>query len=139
MADHSASIRVKSTAIVRLDPLSVLALVLVGRWGERHETWWAAPAEPFRIAGNLTLRWRNGRRGLPHLRARGSYRARWGYPSTAPLIIASIAKLVSACDLGRLATSQYPWQTADLERSFKVLRGLPVDIWVRCHARSWAR
>ena len=47
--------------------------------------------------------------------------------------------VVSACDLGRLSSSQYPTQVADLERSFKVLRGLPVDIWVTCHARWWGR
>ena len=47
--------------------------------------------------------------------------------------------VVSACDLGRLAASQYSGQEADLERSFKVLRGLPVDIWVTCHARWWGR
>ena len=47
--------------------------------------------------------------------------------------------VVSACDLGRLSTSQYPEQKADLERSFRVLRSLPVDIWVTCHARWWGR
>jgi len=47
--------------------------------------------------------------------------------------------VVSACDLGRLAALQYPEQKADLEHSFKVLRGLPVDIWVTCHARWWGR
>ncbi|HZM27189.1 MAG TPA: metallo-beta-lactamase, partial [Gemmatimonadales bacterium] len=50
-----------------------------------------------------------------------------------------LLNVVSACDLGRLATSQYPEQQADLERSFSVLRGLPVDIWVTCHARWWGR
>jgi metallo-beta-lactamase class B len=50
-----------------------------------------------------------------------------------------VLDVVSACDLGRLATSQYPEQVADLERSFGVLRGLPVDIWVTCHARWWGR
>jgi metallo-beta-lactamase class B len=50
-----------------------------------------------------------------------------------------VMNVVSACDLGRLATSQYPGQEADLERSFRVLRGLPVDIWVTCHARWWGR
>ena len=50
-----------------------------------------------------------------------------------------LLNVVSACDLGRLATSQYPGQAADLERSFRVLRGLPVDIWVTCHARWWGR
>jgi metallo-beta-lactamase class B len=47
--------------------------------------------------------------------------------------------VVSACDLGRLATSRYPGQEADLERSFRVLRSLPVDVWVTCHARWWGR
>jgi metallo-beta-lactamase class B len=47
--------------------------------------------------------------------------------------------VVSACDLGRLANSQYAEQGADLERSFRVLRALPVDIWVTCHARWWGR
>jgi metallo-beta-lactamase class B len=50
-----------------------------------------------------------------------------------------VLNVVSACDLGRLATSQYPEQKADLERSFRVLRSLPVDIWVTCHARWWGR
>ena len=50
-----------------------------------------------------------------------------------------VLNVVSACDLGRLTTSQYPEQKADLERSFRVLRGLPVDIWVTCHARWWGR
>jgi metallo-beta-lactamase class B len=46
---------------------------------------------------------------------------------------------VSACDLGILELTQYPEQAADLERSFRVLRSLPVDIWVTCHARWWGR
>jgi len=47
--------------------------------------------------------------------------------------------VVSACDLGVLATSRYPEQGADRERSIRVLRGLPADIWVTCHARWWGR
>ena len=47
--------------------------------------------------------------------------------------------VVSACDLGRLGLARYPEQAADLERSFGVLRSLPVDIWVTCHARWWGR
>ena len=50
-----------------------------------------------------------------------------------------VLNVVSACDLGRLATSQYPEQAADLERSIRVLRSLPVDIWVTSHARWWGR
>lgn len=47
--------------------------------------------------------------------------------------------VVSACDLGRLAFSQYPGQKEDLERSFERLRALPADIWLTCHARQWGR
>jgi metallo-beta-lactamase class B len=50
-----------------------------------------------------------------------------------------VLNVVSACDLVPLATTRYPEQGADLERSFRVLRGLPADIWVTCHARSWGR
>ena len=47
--------------------------------------------------------------------------------------------VVSACDLGVLSLSRYSEQAADLERSFRTLRSLPVDIWVTCHARWWGR
>ncbi len=47
--------------------------------------------------------------------------------------------VVSVCDLGVLATQQYPEQAADRERSLRVLRSLPADIWVTNHARAWGR
>jgi metallo-beta-lactamase class B len=50
-----------------------------------------------------------------------------------------VLNVVSACELGRLATTRYPEQQADLERSFRLLRSLPADIWVTCHARKWGR
>jgi metallo-beta-lactamase class B len=50
-----------------------------------------------------------------------------------------VLNVVSACDLVPLATTRYPEQGADLERSFRVLRSLPADIWVTCHARAWGR
>ena len=50
-----------------------------------------------------------------------------------------VLNVVSACDLGVMAGMRYPEQRADLERSFRVLRSLPADIWVTCHARSWGR
>ena len=50
-----------------------------------------------------------------------------------------VLNVVSACDLGVMAGMRYPEQGADLERSFRVLRSLPADIWVTCHARSWGR
>ena len=50
-----------------------------------------------------------------------------------------VLNVVSACDMGVLATSTYPEQAADRERSFRVLRSLPADIWVTAHARWWGR
>jgi metallo-beta-lactamase class B len=47
--------------------------------------------------------------------------------------------VVSVSDIGVLAASTYPEQAADRERSLKVLRGLPADIWVTNHARWWGR
>ena len=47
--------------------------------------------------------------------------------------------VVSVCDPGVLEMSRYPEQAADRERSLRVLRSLPVDIWVTNHARAWGR
>jgi metallo-beta-lactamase class B len=47
--------------------------------------------------------------------------------------------VVSACGLGVVLGMRYPEQRADLQRSFTVLRNLPVDIWVTSHARAWGR
>jgi metallo-beta-lactamase class B len=50
-----------------------------------------------------------------------------------------VLNVVSACDLGVLATSRYSEQAADRERSLRLLRSLPADIWVTNHARAWGR
>jgi metallo-beta-lactamase class B len=50
-----------------------------------------------------------------------------------------VLNVVSVCDTGVLATSTYPEQAADRERSLRVLRSLPADIWVTNHARAWGR
>ncbi len=50
-----------------------------------------------------------------------------------------VLNVVSACDMGVLATSTYPEQAADRQRSLRVLRSLPADIWVTAHARWWGR
>src|SRR5436190_3594094 len=47
--------------------------------------------------------------------------------------------VVSVCDQGVLATSRYPEQAGDRERSVRTLRSLPADIWVTNHARVWGR
>jgi metallo-beta-lactamase class B len=50
-----------------------------------------------------------------------------------------VLNVVSACDLGVTLGMRYPGQEADLERSFRVLRSLPADIWVTNRARPWGR
>jgi metallo-beta-lactamase class B len=50
-----------------------------------------------------------------------------------------VLNVVSVCDPGVLATLRYPEQGADRERSLRVLRSLPADIWVTNHARAWGR
>jgi metallo-beta-lactamase class B len=47
--------------------------------------------------------------------------------------------VVALCALGMMELSQYPGQREDFDRTFEVLRGLPVDIWVAEHARYWDR
>jgi metallo-beta-lactamase class B len=50
-----------------------------------------------------------------------------------------VLNVVSACSLIMLGGSRYPEQQADFERTFRVLRSLPVDIWVTAHGRDWGR
>jgi metallo-beta-lactamase class B len=50
-----------------------------------------------------------------------------------------VLNVVSVSDLGVLATSRYAEQAADRERSLRLLRSLPADIWVTNHARAWGR
>ena len=60
----------------------------------------------------------------------------WSFPVLAG---DRVLNVVSVCDQGVLQMSQYPGQAADRERSVRVLRSLPVDIWVTNHARPWGR
>ena len=50
-----------------------------------------------------------------------------------------VLNVVSACSLGVMGGMRYAEQGADLERSFRVLRSLPADIWVTSHGRLWGR
>ncbi len=50
-----------------------------------------------------------------------------------------VLNVVSACSLIVLGAVRYPEQRADLERTFRVLRSLPADVWVTSHARLWGR
>jgi metallo-beta-lactamase class B len=50
-----------------------------------------------------------------------------------------VLNVVSACSLVVMGGSRYAGQGADLERTFRVLRSLPADVWVSSHARLWGR
>jgi metallo-beta-lactamase class B len=60
----------------------------------------------------------------------------WSFPVRAG---DRMLNVVSACSLIRVIGMRYPEQGADLERSFRVLRSLPADIWVTSSSRSWGR
>jgi metallo-beta-lactamase class B len=50
-----------------------------------------------------------------------------------------VLNVVSACAFGVVRAMGYPGQEADIERSLRVLRGLPADIWVTSMSRTWDR
>ena len=50
-----------------------------------------------------------------------------------------VLNIVSACRLEVAIGRRYPEQGADIERSFRVLRSLPADIWVTTRAGPWGR
>ena len=50
-----------------------------------------------------------------------------------------VLNVVSACSFGVVWAFGYPEQAADIERSLRVLRSLPADIWVTSASRSWER
>jgi metallo-beta-lactamase class B len=50
-----------------------------------------------------------------------------------------VLNVVSACAFGMTLGFRYPEQRADIERSLRVLRSLPADIWVTSHGRPWGR
>ena len=52
---------------------------------------------------------------------------------------ARVLNVVSAYSLKVMGGSRYDGYQEDLERSFRVLRSLPADIWITSHARLWGR
>jgi metallo-beta-lactamase class B len=50
-----------------------------------------------------------------------------------------LLNVMSVCSLGLSQGIRYPNQSADIERSFGVLRSLPADIWVTSQSKSWGR
>jgi metallo-beta-lactamase class B len=247
----------KRRLLVLLGLVSVLALVLVGRWLNATKRGGQEPAEPFRIAGNFYYVGANDVAAFLITGPEGHVVLDGGYPTTAPMIMASIAKLgfdikdvkvllnsephpdhagglgvlqqasgavlwaseasadaivaggddadiflpmralirmgilgypatrvdhrlkdgdtirvgpialtahvtgghtrgctswsfpvrdgdrvlnvVSACSLVVMLGMRYSEQAADFERTFRVLRSFPADIWVTSHARQWGR
>jgi len=79
--------------VVLLGVLSALALVLVGRWLNATKRGGQEPAEPFRIAGNLYYVGANDVTAFLITGPEGHVVLDGGYPTTALMIMASIAKL----------------------------------------------
>jgi metallo-beta-lactamase class B len=50
-----------------------------------------------------------------------------------------VLNVVSACSFGVVPVMGYPEQRTDIERSLRVLRSLPADIWVTSSSRAWDR
>ena len=73
--------------------VSAIALVLVGRWLNATKRGGQEPAEPFRIAGNLYYVGANDVAAFFITGPEGHVVLDGGYPSTAPMIMASIAQL----------------------------------------------
>ena len=73
--------------------LAVVAVVLVIKWKEVSDHGGQKPAEPFRIAGNLYYVGANDVTSFLLTGPEGHVLIDGGYPGTAPMIMASIAKL----------------------------------------------
>src|SRR5690349_19197459 len=79
--------------IVSLAAVSLVALVLVGRWLNATKIGGQGPAEPFRIADNFYYVGATDIAAFLITGPEGHVLLDGGYPTTARLIIASIAKL----------------------------------------------
>ena len=79
-------------ALVVLGLLIVLALVLVGRWLNATKLGGQEPAEPFRIAGNFYYVGANDVSAFLITGPEGHIVLDGGYPTTAPMIMASMPR-----------------------------------------------
>ncbi len=79
--------------VVLLGVLGALALVLAGRWLNATKRGGQEPAEPFRIAGNFYYVGANDIAAFLITGPEGHVMLDGGYPTTAPMIMASVAKL----------------------------------------------
>ena len=80
-------------ALVVLGLLIVLTLVLAGRWLNANKIGGQQPAEPFRIAGNFYYVGANDVSAFLITGPEGHIVLDAGYPTTAKMIMGSIAKL----------------------------------------------
>lgn len=55
------------------------------------------------------------------------------------LDVVSVCSLTILPGMRFVEPQRYSGITADFERSFRTMRGLPVDIWITSHARLWGR
>ena len=79
--------------LVLLGLVFIVGLVLVGRWLNATKIGGQQPAEPFRIAGNFYYVGANDVAAFLITGPEGHVVLDGGYPTTAPMIMASIAKL----------------------------------------------
>ncbi len=83
----------KGRVLVLVGLLIALALVIVGRWMNANKIGGQGPAEPFRIAGNFYYVGATDVAAFLITGPEGHVVLDGGYPTTARLIMASIAKL----------------------------------------------
>src|SRR5262245_14965854 len=83
----------KRPVLVLLGLLTILTLVLVGRWLNANKIGGQQPAEPFRIAGNFYYVGANDVSAFLITGPEGHIVLEAGYPTTAKMIMGSIAKL----------------------------------------------
>ena len=79
--------------LVLLGLVAVVAVVLIGKWRDASNRGGQQPAEPFRIAGNLYYVGANDVTSFLITGPEGHILIDGGYPGTAAMIMASIAKL----------------------------------------------
>jgi metallo-beta-lactamase class B len=84
---------VKDLLVVGLGLAAALAVVVFPKWKAAAERHGQGPAEPFRIAGNLYFVGASDLGAFLLTGPQGHVVLDGGYPTTAPLIMASIAKL----------------------------------------------
>src|SRR5262245_60826790 len=79
--------------VILLGLVGLVALVFVGRWLNTTKRGGQGPAEPFRIAGNLYYVGATDASAFLITGPEGHVVLDGGYPTTAPMIMASIEKL----------------------------------------------